>query len=594
MDSKNEEISSIFERFRQYLMNNDSKFLVNEFNQYRTTWSPNKFRMFLTNVLVVMRTWADSHQYITKIDLHEDWDAEETSISNSPITDKMKASAHYLFLAIVDYLQSAVMTEQPDRMSKDAEFDMWKRIVTNKWTMNEKFYIHLSNEHIQLPIRLTHSLHNDMYNFYISTEKWSSSTKILLIELGFVYLLIHDNFFLGCNHILSANTIFTLEDYLTLTKHSQIDPSNYQRKLITSMNTPEKMKIFLDYYPDVDVTELISGNSDLNQQRTPLTIFDRLLKMDPLYYETIDQLPLIHTPDFTSIHYSVRSANMLYLFQKLISNDAKFSINLDNAYYQNHRIPFYVTTLGFYLLSILHFRDTFIIASLEAPDDNDDDILPNSFATTTTTKSQQNVSPKYLSSIHENYIYYLIKRASTFSSLFRSFFFNHLNVCCPLIHKSDFINHVNLIKNVRLHSLYDEILEKRTFLTLKQRCRLLIKESIRKYPLDIKSLTQLPMTLQYYLSFDLFHPNFVQITLDKLDQVNGRIKPLFFDELQFHDHGLEQINGHNEWEDQIPDDMDYDNEIDHDEHDYDDHDHDDADLFDEEELYSDNDDEDEW
>ena len=44
------------------------------------------------------------------------------------------------------------------------------------------------------------------------------------------------------------------------------------------MNTPEKMKIFLDYYPNVDLTELIPGNSELYQQRTPLTIFDRLLK----------------------------------------------------------------------------------------------------------------------------------------------------------------------------------------------------------------------------------------------------------------------------------------------------------------------------
>ena len=47
--------------------------------------------------------------------------------------------------------------------------------------------------------------------FIIQQEKWSSSTKILLIELGFIYLLIHDNIFLGCNHVLSANTLFNLE-----------------------------------------------------------------------------------------------------------------------------------------------------------------------------------------------------------------------------------------------------------------------------------------------------------------------------------------------------------------------------------------------
>jgi len=126
---------------------------------------------------------------------------------------------------------------------------------------------------------------------------------------------------------------------------------------------------------------------------------------------------------------------------------------------------------------------------------------------------------------------------------------------------------MNSIKNVRLHSLYDEILEQRTFLTLKQRCRLLIKESINKYPLNIKDLIQLPLTLQYYLSFDLLNPNFVQIIFYKLNQVNGRIKPTFFDELQFHEHGLEQINGHNNWEDQIPEDMDYGNDDDDDDDD---------------------------
>jgi len=162
-----------------------------------------------------------------------------------------------------------------------------------------------------------------LYDFYISTEKWSSSTKILLIELGFIYLLIHDNVFLGCNHILSAQTLFNLNDYIALTKYSQTNSINYQIKLITSMNTPEKIKIFLDYYPNVDLNELTSGNSELNQQRTSLTIFDRLLKMESFYYETIDHTPLAEVPNFTSDQPNVRSANILYLFQKLICNGAK-------------------------------------------------------------------------------------------------------------------------------------------------------------------------------------------------------------------------------------------------------------------------------
>lgn len=170
-----------------------------------------------------------------------------------------------------------------------------------------------------------------MYDFYLSTSDWSSLTKIRLIQLGFIHLLIHDNVFLGCNHILSASTLFTREDYLALTQFSQTDPVNYQNKLITSMNTPSKMKIFLDYYPQVDLMELTSGNSELYQQRTPLTIFDRLLKMEVFYYETIESNSLIEIPDFTTDHNSVRTANILHLFQKLLCQGAKVitTISLD-------------------------------------------------------------------------------------------------------------------------------------------------------------------------------------------------------------------------------------------------------------------------
>ena len=87
--------------------------------------------MFLTNVLVVMRTWADSQQQFLNTNPYEDWDAETTIPTHPTIADKMKTSAYDLFLTIVDYLQS-------DRMSADVQFDMWKRIVTNEWTINEK------------------------------------------------------------------------------------------------------------------------------------------------------------------------------------------------------------------------------------------------------------------------------------------------------------------------------------------------------------------------------------------------------------------------------------------------------------------------
>ena len=49
--------------------------------------------------------------------------------------------------------------------------------------------------------------------------------------------------------------------------------------------------------------------------------------MEPFYYETTDHIHLIEIPNFTSDNCNVRSANMLYLFQKLICNGAKVNTN---------------------------------------------------------------------------------------------------------------------------------------------------------------------------------------------------------------------------------------------------------------------------
>ena len=204
-----------------------------------------------------------------------------------------------------------------------------------------------------------------------------------------------------------------------------------------------------------------------------------------------------------------------------------------------------------------------IIPTIDRDDEDDDerDLLPSSVIP---TKIVPKINPIYFDSINENYITYLIKRASTFTPVFRSFFFNHLNLSCPFLQKLSFENQFRSIQNLRLRSLYEELIDKRTFLTLKQRCRLLIKESINHYPLDITKLSQLPITLQNYLSFDLLNPNFVQLTFKRLNEVDGRIKPTFFDELQFHEHNDEQINGHHDWEDQVPEDMEDDGDEDDD------------------------------
>ena len=94
--------------------------------------------MFLTNTLVVMRTCADSPIQAKQSTQNEDWDIEESASVHLTLADQMKTAGYYFFLSIVDYLQSASRSKQADRMSHEMEFEMWKRVVTNKWTINEK------------------------------------------------------------------------------------------------------------------------------------------------------------------------------------------------------------------------------------------------------------------------------------------------------------------------------------------------------------------------------------------------------------------------------------------------------------------------
>ena len=201
---------------------------------------------------------------------------------------------------------------------------------------------------------------------------------------------------------------------------------------------------------------------------------------------------------------------------------------------------------------MIRYRDIVIVPTLDALDDSDPDILFNALTT------PRHVDPSYLNLMNTNYLHYLIKRGSTFTPQFRAFFFQHLLLSCPFVHSQEFADYVGSRANARLRLLYDEVLQQRGNLTLKQRCRLRIKQTIHQYPVDVRKLSSLPASLQSYLSFDLFHPNFVQMTLAKLNQVQGRVKPSFFDELQFHEHNFELVNGHFDWEDQIPDEMDED------------------------------------
>lgn len=261
-------------------------------------------------------------------------------------------------------------------------------------------------------------------------------------------------------------------------------------------------------------------------------------------------------------------------------------------------------------MSIVRYRDFYVESFFERLDDDDDDIpsVPQI--------DSKPLDESELDLLNNNYIQYLVKRASTFTAIFRSFFFEHLMLSTPYLHSNEFFSHLRSRTNVRLRLLYDELVQHRTSLTLKQRCRLKIKSAIKNYPFDLKKLHSLPSTLQNYLSFDLFHPNLPQLLINQFEKVQGRVRPSYFDELQFHEHSPQMHNGHYDWEDQIPEEVDQIDDFDQDEDEQmvrfffyknrmfsivsricfsSKDDDDEGDLFDEEQLYDDNqDDEEDW
>jgi len=122
---KNEMISSICERFRRYLITNNISKLLKEFDEYRTSWKFNEFFELVFEGLILMRKW---------VNLQEKAIINGTNILDTTKINIIRVSSHDLFLAIVDYFQSDVFSNR----ILSIPLEMWKEIILNRWTMNEK------------------------------------------------------------------------------------------------------------------------------------------------------------------------------------------------------------------------------------------------------------------------------------------------------------------------------------------------------------------------------------------------------------------------------------------------------------------------
>jgi hypothetical protein len=122
---KSEMISSICERFRGYFITNNIVKLLKEFDEYRTSWKLNEFFELVFEGLRLMRKW---------VNLQEKAIMNGTNIIDTTKIDMMRVSSYDLFIAIIDYFQSDVFSNR----TLSIPLEMWKEIILNRWTMNEK------------------------------------------------------------------------------------------------------------------------------------------------------------------------------------------------------------------------------------------------------------------------------------------------------------------------------------------------------------------------------------------------------------------------------------------------------------------------
>jgi len=122
---KSEMIISICERFRRYLLTNNISKLLKEFDEYRTSLKLNEFFELVFEGLILMRKW---------VNLQEKAIINGTNIIDTTTINIMRGSSHDLFIAIIDYFQSDVFSNR----ILSIPLEMWKEIILNRWTMNEK------------------------------------------------------------------------------------------------------------------------------------------------------------------------------------------------------------------------------------------------------------------------------------------------------------------------------------------------------------------------------------------------------------------------------------------------------------------------
>ncbi|CAF0936510.1 unnamed protein product [Didymodactylos carnosus] len=123
----------------------------------------------------------------------------------------------------------------------------------------------------------------------------------------------------------------------------------------------------------------------------------------------------------------------------------------------------------------------------------------------------------------EQFIHTIIKLLPSFDPLFQHFLLHHLHSSYKIIHNQAFIEELRSEHDLSSNQMYDKLFQ--STLSLKEQCRLIIKDRVKSYPHDVKKLTMLSSTLLNYCTYDIFNPNYAQIISDRVAKYNGKVMP---------------------------------------------------------------------
>ncbi|CAF0850121.1 unnamed protein product [Didymodactylos carnosus] len=369
--------------------------------------------------------------------------------------------------------------------------EIWLNLLKNKLTQTLPFYRYLSSNNIQIPLTVCTNITSDLSSL---CKSWPAKMKVNLIYMGFTDLLTSSDFLhiADWEKLMCRLKMHGQEFYFDNEPSKRLKPT----LLYEQIDTPEKLSLFINYFPEYDLNQLTTESE---------TLFDVLIRMRAFFYLNDDKNANVRVhlsrssrnrhkqdqfgPNETSKY---RTLRILKLFNYFVSKDVK--VMFEHPLPSFSRNYFLHTTVGLYVLACLRIEDLFCDLS--------------------SVEKRMRI---------EQFIETTISCATCFDPVFQNFLLHHLHSSYKITHNQKFIEKIRSKRNLSLNQMYDKLFHSK--LSLKEQCRLVIKDRIKSYPNDVKKLSILPLTLINYCTYDFFDPNYAQIVNDKVTKHGGKVMP---------------------------------------------------------------------